>query len=289
MNDFCPFLPELFLYVCYQSRKIATIEENKRKGERMRRQFCQTHTVRYDECNCDGFLTPTAFLRYMQNIAALDAEDAQLGGDGYWVIKRTVISFAEPVPMYTKLELRTYGIGFTRITAQRGYEARIVGKQPEQPVVSARSLWVYVDPRGRPMRLPEDTARIWLPDGPLPQQPEQPFPAFPERAPISTEASIRFSDIDLMRHLNNAAVVELLDNAAWDAYATGEITPDTAQFAALSYDIEYIDSPRFGEQLTIQSWLDPFPTTRREFSRFQQIVRDEKVMVRAYSRWLRKA
>ena len=51
----------------------------------MNRQFCLTHTVRYDECNCDGFLTPAAFLRYMQDIAAQDAEDVRLhrvrGGD----------------------------------------------------------------------------------------------------------------------------------------------------------------------------------------------------------------
>ena len=35
----------------------------------MNRQFCLTHTVRYDECNCDGTLTPAAFLRYMQELA----------------------------------------------------------------------------------------------------------------------------------------------------------------------------------------------------------------------------
>ena len=58
----------------------------------MKRQFRQTHIVRYDECNCDGMLTPTAFVRYMQDIAARDAEDAQLSGNGYWVVKRTVIS-----------------------------------------------------------------------------------------------------------------------------------------------------------------------------------------------------
>ena len=86
----------------------------------MNRQFCLTHTVRYDECNCDGVLTPTAFLRYMQDIASRDAEDAQLEGEGYWVIKRTLMSFASAIPLHTSLELKTYGIGFSRITAMRG-------------------------------------------------------------------------------------------------------------------------------------------------------------------------
>jgi acyl-CoA thioesterase FadM len=255
----------------------------------MRRQFCHSHTVRYDECNWDGFLTPTAFSQYMQDIAALDAEDAQLSGNGYWVVKRTVISFAAPVRVHTRLELKTYGIGFTRITAQRGYEARIAGEQHDEPIISARTLWVYVDPRGRPVRLPERTAQIWLPDGPLPQQPEAPLPAFPESMPETVTAVVRFSDIDPLRHMNNASAVEMLDNAAWEAYAKGGITPDTARLDVLHYDIEYLESPRFGERLEIQSWLDPFPSAGQEFTRLQQITREGRVVVRACSRWLWQA
>jgi acyl-CoA thioesterase FadM len=257
------------------------------QGDSMQRQFGYTHIVRYDECNCDGVLTPTAFLRYMQDIAARDAKDAQLEGNGYWIVKRTVISFtAAPIPVHTQLALKTYGIGFTRITAQRGYEARIANGNNDEAVISARTLWVYVDPRGRPARLPERTAEIWLPDGPQPQQAEASFPALPESAPEATTAVVRFSEIDQMRHLNNASAVEILDNAAWEVYARSGITPDAAKFTALHYDIEYIDSPRFGDSLSIQSWLERLPSEGQEFTRHQQIVREGKVMVRAYSRWL---
>jgi acyl-CoA thioesterase FadM len=225
----------------------------------------------------------------MQDLAARDAEDAQLSGNGYWVIKRTVISFAAPVHIHTPLELKTYGIGFTRITAQRGYEAHLVGEHTDQPVISARTLWVYVDARGRPTRLPERTAQIWLPDGPRPQLPEVPLPAAPESRPATTICSVRFSDIDLMRHLNNASAVEMLDNAGWQACGAGGITPDTTQFDILDYEIEYLDSPRFGERLEIQTWHDPFPSPGQEYTRFQQLVREGNVMVRARSRWLCRA
>jgi len=251
----------------------------------MNRQFSLSHTVRYDECNCDGVLTPTAVLRYMQDIAALDAENAQLVGNGYWVVKRTSIAFAAPVRVHTKLELKTYGIHFTRITAQRGYEASIVGEN-EQPVISARTLWVYVDAHGRPVRLPEGTASIWLADGSLPQQSETPFPALPETAPETTEASVQFSDIDPMRHLNNASAVEMLDNASWQAFAKDGILPDTTVLNVLSYNIEYVNSPRFGDRLEIQSWLEPLTAEGQEYSRLQQITHDGKVMVKAFSRWL---
>lgn len=255
----------------------------------MKRQFGTTHTVRYDECNCDGLLTPASFLRYMQDIAARDAEDAQLSGNGFWVVKRTVISFNAPVRIHTRLALNTYGIGFTRITAQRGYEACRADETSKEPIISARTLWVYIDSRGRPTRLPERTADIWLPDGPQPQQSEAPFPAFPECTPETTSSIVRFADIDPMRHMNNASAVEKLDNAAWEAYATGGITPDTAHMDALHYDIEYVDSPRFGDTLEIQTWVEPFPSSQQEFSRFQQITREGKVMVRAYSRWLMRS
>ena len=255
----------------------------------MNRQFCLTHTVRYDECNCDGFLTPTAFLRYMQDIAAQDAEDVQLEGDGYWVIKRTVISFATPIPIHTRLELKTFGIGFSRITAQRGYQARLADTPQDEPLVSAHTLWVYVDSHGRPARLPDRTAQIWMPDGVLAPKPESPFPAFPEHQPVPTSAVVQYSDIDLMQHLNNASAVEILDNAAWEALGTTGITPAGASFTICHYDIEYSDSPRFGEHLEIRNWFEPYPAAGQEFTRFQHIIRDGKTMVRARSRWLWQA
>ena len=252
----------------------------------MNRQFRLTHTVRYDECNCDGELTPASFLRYMQEIASRDAEDARLEGNGYWVIKRTRISFATPISIHTHLELTTYGIGFSRITAQRGYEAHLAGAPQDAPLVSAHTLWVYVNQNGRPTHLPERTAEIWLPDGALPPQPDPPFPAFPEHPPITASTVVQFSDIDLMHHLNNASVVEILDNAAWEALSQSELTPATARFTIRHYDIEYVDSPRFGETLEIQSWFEPFPIPGQEFTRFQRITRNGKTMVRAHSRWL---
>jgi acyl-CoA thioesterase FadM len=243
--------------------------------------------VRYDECDGYGFLTPAAFVRYMQDIAARDVADAQLTGDGFWVVKRTVISFLTPIPMHTTLELTTYGMGLSRITAQRGYEARIAGGDQEQPLIKAHSLWVYVDARGRPMRMPERTAEIWMPDAQLKVQPDAPLPAFPDTAPETLVTHIRFSETDLMKHLNNAAAVELLDNAVWTVYANMAITPDTALFTPLAYDIEYADSPRFGEQIEVQSWFDPFPAEDQEFTRFQRILRGEKLVLRACSRWMR--
>ncbi len=120
----------------------------------------------------------------------------------------------------------------------------------------------------------------------MPQLAETPLPTFPETMPETILVHVQFSDIDSARHLNNASAVEMLDNASWQVYAKHGISPDTTVLNALSYDIEYVDSPRFGEQLEIQNWLNPLPSTGQECSRFQQITREGKVMVKAYSRWL---
>ena len=251
----------------------------------MNRQFCLTHIVRYDECNCDGVLTPVAFLRYMQDIASRDAEDSQLVGEGYWIIKRTKMTFFKSIPLHTSLELKTFGIGFSRITALRGYEARLVHAPQEESVASAQTLWVYVNASGRPIRLPERTAEIWMPDGVLSPPADQPFPAFPESLPFVTSTAVKFSEIDLMSHLNNASVVEILDNVGWEALVNSDITPTSARFTIRHYDIEYGDSPRFGEHLEIQNWFEPFPVLGHEFTRFQHMTRGSKTMVRACSRW----
>ncbi|GHO46630.1 acyl-[acyl-carrier-protein] thioesterase [Ktedonospora formicarum] len=251
----------------------------------MRREFHQTHTVRYDECDCYGNLTPAAFLRYMQDIAALDTEDVQLEAEGYWIVKRTIISFTAPIKIHTRLDLKTFGIGFTRITAQRGYEAYIAGEAQEEPVVSANSLWVFVDKNGRPRRLPERTAEIWHLDNARPQEPLVAMPPTPESEPYTTEATVRFSDMDVAMHMNNAAYVEVLDNAAWEAYAQNGLKPEKTIPTARYYDIEYAESMRFGEKLEIQSWFEPQPTTGQEASRIQSITHNGKVAVRAHSRW----
>lgn len=251
----------------------------------MKRYFTRAHTVRYDECDCNTLLTPTAFVRYMQDIASQDVEDAQLPGEGHWLVKRTLIDFAAPIPIHTRLELKTFGISFKRITSQRGYEARLADSPHSEPLISARTLWVYIDARGKPARIPEEIVRVWLPDGPEAPLSDPPFPAPPERTPETSTTTVRFSDIDLMHHMNNAAVVEALDNAAWEMYARHGIRPDTTRFEPLHYDIEYMESPAFGDSLNIQSWLEP--ADEQIVTLHQQIVREGKVMARACSQWKR--
>ena len=60
---------------------------------------------------------------------------------------------------------------------------------------------------------------------------------------------VEFSQIDLMHHLNNASAVEMLDDAGWEGLAVLKITPERARLTIRRYDIDFGDSPRFGDRL----------------------------------------
>lgn len=257
--------------------------------------FEQTYRVRYDECNLYGLVTPVAVLRYLQDIAALDAVQSTLIGTGDWVARRTIMEFHAPIPARAHLRLQTYPLGFTKVTAWRGYDLLLAGDAGNEPqlAVKARTLWVYLDARGRPTRIPPDMLTIWMPPGTtlvLPPD-EETWPTFPAQPQFETNAPVRFSDLDVMGHMNNAAYVELLDNATWEIFTQNGLLPQQAHSypAPLYYDIEYAASARPGETLQVHSWFEPIgsvtPLADQTFERLQRVQTDATVLVRARSRW----
>lgn len=259
----------------------------------MQRHFFHSYEVRFDECNIYGFMTPAAALGYLQDIAERDAASGNLLDDnGYWIARRTTADFLAPVPVRANLEAETFAAGFTKVTAHRNYELRIItGQEPAgtrpDPVLKAKTIWVYLDGRGRPARLSPIWQEVWLPDGPLPMPEEVPWPAFPERPAFKVKTPVRFSDLDVLEHMNNAAYVKLLDDAAWEAFASLEILPDTrdGRLLPLHYDIEYLESAKAGDELEVDSWFQPVSGEAAQFECYQRIRREGRLLVRARSRW----
>ena len=264
--------------------------------------FRQSYDVRYDECNVFGYVTPAALLRYLQDIAGLDAARVQLITNGTWVARRTVIEFgSQSVPARAKLEIETYPMGFSKVTAHRAYDLRLlpagtftantVSDEPidrPTPLIQARTLWVFLDEQGHPARIPASFYNFWQVNGPRPQpRPEAEWPPFPERTPRQCLAQVGFSDLDVMGHMNNAAYVEHLDDAAWQAFQQIGLRPDQSPgyLKPLHYDIEYSQSAIAGDDLTIDSWFSPLPDPANSFERLDRILCHDKLIVRARSRW----
>ena len=241
----------------------------------MNPRFRHSYDVRFDEGNRDGLLTPAAALRYMQDIAGLDSEHARIVETGAWVAKRTVIAFARPIPARAHLDFETFAIGMTRITAQRAYEASIAGER----AITAHTLWVYLGDNGKPARIPEAAHAYWMSAGAQPQIKDPSFPPPPSALPTVAAYRVRFSDIDVYGHMNNAAYVAALDDAGWVAL------PDAREntLSPQHYDIEYMESALYGDELEIRTWWQSGETGERE--RTQQIWRGDTLIVRALSRW----
>jgi acyl-CoA thioesterase FadM len=259
----------------------------------MERHFYHNYEVRYDACDLYGFLTPGGVLCYLQDIAERDASDGDLLDElGNWFVRRTIVEFLASVPVRVTLEADTFAGGISRVTFLRRYELRIAGGEMAGdsrpvPAIKARTLWVYVDSNGRPARIPPKRQEVWFPDGSPPIPNEAPWPPFPDRPAFKTTAPVRFSDLDLISHMNNAAYVRLLDDAAWEALAAVGVLPDSSKDGPLPlhYDIEYLESARPGDELTVDSWFQPIAEQPGQFERYQRVMRQDRMLVRARSRW----
>lgn len=158
------------------------------------------------------------------------------------------------------------------------YELRL---ESGGPAVTGYTVWVYLGPNGRPARIPASFMEWFWPSGPTPMPEGAEWPAWPDRSPALYRHRVSFSDLDIQAHMNNAAYLDLLDNAGWEAQndsqsQTGVLTP-------LHYDLEYLDYALLGQELEVQTWLESQPNG--DVERLQQITRDGRPVARAHSRW----
>lgn len=240
--------------------------------------YTTNYQVRYDECNLYGFLTPAAAARYLQDIAVRHYASVRLNDDGAWIARRTALDFHATVPAYTNLNLRTFVGGVSKVTSQRMYELRL---ESGEPAVTGYTIWVYLGPNGRPSRFPANFLTRFWPGGPTPIPDAPEWPAWPDRSPAIFRHKVHFSDLDIQAHMNNAAYLDLLDNAGWEAQAPD--LPETGALFPLHYDLEYLDYALLGQELEVQTWLETLPNG--DFDRLQHLSRDGRPIARARSQW----
>jgi acyl-CoA thioesterase FadM len=240
--------------------------------------FIRSYQVRYDECNFFGFLTPAATVRFLQDIAVRHYSSANLNNGGDWITRRTVLDFHSSIPAYASLDLETFVGGTSKVTSQRKYELR---QENGTPVVTGYTLWVYLGANGRPTRVPANFLEYFWPGGTTPMPEGAEWPAWPERPPALYRHRVHFSDLDIQAHMNNAAYLDLLDNAGWEAEPAG--APEGKVLIPLHYDLEYLDYALLGHELEVQTWLEPWPDGT--FERLQQISREGRPVAKARSQW----
>ncbi|MBN2305492.1 MAG: acyl-CoA thioesterase, partial [Anaerolineae bacterium] len=105
--------------------------------------------VRHYECDVYGHVSPSNYLRYMQE-AAMDAS-AAAGYDlaryaemkTHWLIRETDIVYLRPLTYGDSVVVKTWVADFRRVRSRRSYEFRhaTTGEQ----IARADTDWVYLD------------------------------------------------------------------------------------------------------------------------------------------------
>ena len=171
--------------------------------------FSGTRLVRFGDLSPGGRLRLDALARYCQDVSSDDTADAALANDTAWVVRRTTVEFHRSPGFREPLTLATFCSG----TGGRWAERRVSITGSAGASIEVVSLWVHVDAdTGRPVSLPpefhtcyDEAAAGRTVSARLRHDASVPDDA--EREPWA----LRFTDFDLLGHVNNAATWSMVE------------------------------------------------------------------------------
>lgn len=179
------------------------------------RRFGFDRRVALSDTDLTGRLRFDACARYLQDVAAFDAIEADVAHIGNWVLKQNSFSILR-FPTYGQLvHSTTYLTGSGRAWVER--TSVISDKESGEDLIRAKAIWVLTNLNsGAPITIPDLVYEIW---GPLALQhkisvrtgkrPSLP----PDMADLNWQ--FRFSDQDVLAHLNNATYLETIEEVLY--------------------------------------------------------------------------
>jgi acyl-CoA thioesterase FadM len=215
--------------------------------------FSRPYRVRFDEAGADGWLRPSGYLRYAQDVAwqHSDAEgydrEWYAARQSHWLVRSVMLRLLVPVAYGTRLAVSTEVTGWRRVLARR--RTRFV----DEDGVDHAELdtdWALLGPGGRPASVPAAIVERFAPGASFaPVRVALPSP--PPDATIGW-TSVRDADVDPMGHLNNAAYVDLIDTAV-GAVTEGEPGATSVQ-PGRTYRLEYLRPAAARSDLEVVAW-----------------------------------
>jgi acyl-CoA thioester hydrolase len=175
--------------------------------------------IRQYECDANGHLNNASYLRYMQE-TAFDAS-AAAGYDiaayeklnSIWLIRETGIEYFHPVTYGDNIVVKTWVEDFRKVSSRRVYEFH--NPQSEQLVARAHTDWAYIDVQSnRPAKIPPQMTSSFYPEGLpeiFPQRKPFPPPPPPPDDVFSMNLTVKWHDIDVMEHVNNATYIDYMN------------------------------------------------------------------------------
>lgn len=158
-----------------------------------------------------GRLRLDALARMLQDVSDEDTTDAGFASEAPWVVRRAEVLVREFPAFRDVVEVRTWCSGTGARWAER--RVRIEGVDGRGRI-DAAVLWVHLDEAGRPARLPERFGELYAPAarGRSVRARLHHDAAPPDGTPTSA-FPLRFTDFDMMDHVNNAVSWEPVEEA----------------------------------------------------------------------------
>lgn len=179
------------------------------------RQFQFDRRVALSDTDPSGRLRFDACARYLQDVAAFDAIEADVAHIGNWVLKQNSFDVMK-FPTYGQcINSKTYLTGSGRAWVER--TSVISDALTGDHLIHAKALWVLTNlSTGAPISIPQLVYQIW---GPLALEHKISVrngkrPSLPENI-ANLNWQLRFSDQDVLAHLNNATYLEALEQALY--------------------------------------------------------------------------
>lgn len=252
-------------------------------------------TIREYECDAYGHLNQANYARLMQEAAiqasaAVGYDKARYEALGrVWLARQHTIEYLQPLFADDTLALKTWVADFRQVRSLRRYEFY----RDETLVARAATDWVYLDREsGRPVT-PLDELKVAYGDAIPKTLPREPFPTAPA-APagvVSLHKRVEWRDIDSMQHVNNAAFLNMLEDAAIQAarhlgWPVPRLLSEKIAMMVRRQQIEYKQPALLDDELEIRTWL--FDLRRIGATRYYEIRRisDDALMVRAQAQWV---
>lgn len=188
------------------------------------RTFSSSRTVRLSDADVDGQLRVDGLARYLQDVASDDWADSGIDADDFWLARRTTWRLTREgrwPRLSEAVSLTTWCGGTGAAWAERRTDLEV----ENEVMVETASLWVPVDSDGRPRRVRSDFFDVYgVAAG------GRKVSGRVTRIPVDHGASrrtwvVRRSDVDVVGHVNNAAV--------WCAVA--EVVPSGIRAASITH------------------------------------------------------
>ncbi len=188
------------------------------------RTFSNHRKIRLADTGPNGLLRVDGAARFLQDVATDDWEDSGIDPGSTWVVRRTALRVALDgrwPRLSETIEVTTWCGGYGAAWAERRTDFSIDGAT----LIEAAALWVPINRQGKPQRVSSNFLAVYGEACDGRKVPGRiPTPELPTTAEVRPW-TLRQSDLDIVGHVNNAAL--------WAPVV--EASPEPLTFATLTH------------------------------------------------------